>query len=358
MAAKNLIRRATHAGSWYLSDGEELNEQLSGFLANVPIASFEHGPVPIPDARIIIAPHAGYSYSGATSAWAYKFWDVSKIRRIFLLGPSHHVYLTSCALSQCSEYETPLGNIPIDIETVKQLQQTGRFELMSKVTDEDEHSLEMHLPFIYKILSESRGGIRPLVPMMIGALSASAEREFGELLAPYLRDPENGFIISTDFCHWGTRFGYTTYVDDPECSKIRSLSSSSAVSKLNSEVPIYRSIEIMDYKGMDVSNGGSHAEWMEYLSRTKNTICGRHPLGLLISSVEYLRANGVELDLDKRKPAPGSEPEEIVAKNGLTGEDALKYSFGKIYWIQYKQSSKCMRISDSSVSYASGFAKA
>ena len=75
-------------------------------------------------------------------------------KRIFLLGPSHHFYLTQCALSQCDEYETPLGNLRIDEETVSQLQQTGKFDRMSLGVDEDEHSLEMHLPYIYKLLSK------------------------------------------------------------------------------------------------------------------------------------------------------------------------------------------------------------
>lgn len=72
--------------------------------------------------------------------------------RIFLLGPSHHFYLANAALSRCTKYATPLGNLSIDIETTKALSETGHFTWMTKDTDEDEHSLEMHLPYIYKVL--------------------------------------------------------------------------------------------------------------------------------------------------------------------------------------------------------------
>ncbi|KAK7205016.1 MEMO1 family [Myxozyma melibiosi] len=336
-------RRATHAGSWYLGDGDDLDIQLTEFLDNVPSASTEHGPFPVPGARIIIAPHAGYSYSGPTAAWAYKAWDVSGLKRVFLLGPSHHVYLKSCALSQCTEYETPLGNIPIDTETIEKLHKGGEFQMMSKSTDEDEHSLEMHLPYIYKILSSSKEGMRPLVPIMVGSLSAKMEREFGEILGPYLADPANGFVVSSDFCHWGSRFGFTNYVEDADCSRVRSLSGSNQIS---SDMPIYKSIEIMDYKGMEVASRGSHAEWTTYLSRTKNTICGRHPIGVVIAGIEALREAGVGESDDKSTAEPAGE------------EDAQKDQFGKIYWVQYNQSSHCKRLSDSSVSYASGFAKA
>ncbi|KAK9474267.1 MEMO1 family [Dipodascopsis tothii] len=354
-----MLRRATHAGSWYKADPAALDADLTSFLDAVPAFSVEHGALPIRGARIIIAPHAGYDYSGPTGAWAYKAWDVSNIKRVFVLGPSHHVYLRGCAISKCAAYETPLGPLPLDGATLDALEATGRFERMSRETDEDEHSLEMHLPFVRKILAAHYGPDRlpPLVPIMVGALTAAHEREYGQLLAPYLADKANAFVFSTDFCHWGQRFGYTAYVDDPEDFVApRALGRSSA--PVSAAVPIYRSIEALDYRGMDIATDGSHALWTQYLADTGNTICGRHPLGVLLAAVELRRAAGQELPDADRQPAEGTTPQAIVREQGLTGEDALKYQFGKIYWVQYKQSSRSVRLADSSVSYASGFAKA
>ncbi|KAL9095845.1 MAG: hypothetical protein Q9165_001842 [Trypethelium subeluteriae] len=158
------IREASHAGSWYTSSKQQLSTQLDGWLAQVPSNTKPIGPqsssgnaveLPSPGCRAIIAPHAGYSYSGPAAAWAYKALDLSKAKRVFLLGPSHHFYLTRCALSQCEEYETPLGNLRLDKDTISALHQTGKFDKMSLGVDEDEHSLEMHLPYIYKLLSKS-----------------------------------------------------------------------------------------------------------------------------------------------------------------------------------------------------------
>jgi AmmeMemoRadiSam system protein B len=174
-------RRATHAGSWYTASKSQLSRELDAWLDHVdvpvkPIGKVSSGEasltvLPVPGARVIIAPlvcpfiillpssnilpfrHAGYSYSGPAAAWAYRSWDVSKAKRIFILGPSHHFYLTKCALSKCVDYETPLGHLAIDKQTTKQLYDTGNFQYMSQSVDEDEHSLEMHLPYIYKILS-------------------------------------------------------------------------------------------------------------------------------------------------------------------------------------------------------------
>ena len=114
--------------------------------------------------------HAGYSYSGPAAAWAYKSINTAGISRVFILGPSHHVWLDGCALSKCKEYETPIGNLPLDVDSklfrasfrsdtytknfesaVQELRQTGVFSDMDIGTDEDEHSIEMHLPYVRKI---------------------------------------------------------------------------------------------------------------------------------------------------------------------------------------------------------------
>jgi AmmeMemoRadiSam system protein B len=87
-------------------------------------------------------------------------------KRVFLLGPSHHIHLPNAALSQCTTYETPLGDLTIDTDSklfsypglkvvIKELKSKGNFTTMSISADEDEHSLEMHLPYIYTILSKS-----------------------------------------------------------------------------------------------------------------------------------------------------------------------------------------------------------
>jgi hypothetical protein len=75
-------------------------------------------------------------------------------KRVFLLGPSHHLYLEKAALTKCTHYGTPLGNLPIDAATTAELHKTGQFDWMTQDVDEDEHSLEMHLPYIYKMLSK------------------------------------------------------------------------------------------------------------------------------------------------------------------------------------------------------------
>jgi len=76
----------------------------------------------------------------------------SNSKRVFLLGPSHHFYLNGCGLPSVSAYDTPFGQIPLDMDVMARLRKTGAFVEIRKDVDEDEHSLEMHLPFIFHVM--------------------------------------------------------------------------------------------------------------------------------------------------------------------------------------------------------------
>ncbi|KAJ2845235.1 hypothetical protein IWW36_004866 [Coemansia brasiliensis] len=319
------VRRATHAGSWYTGDGEQLNQELQRWLDNVPDEVPEIEPpgescsLPIKGARAIIAPHAGYSYSGANAAYAYKCVDIETIKRVFLLGPSHHAYLTKCALSQCTKYATPLGDIQVDTEMIEELKANGEWEVMSTQVDEDEHSLEMHLPYIYKIFENKIDQIK-LVPILVGNLSGLDELYYGESLSDYLYKEENLFIISSDFCHWGHRFGYTYYTTH-NSSKILNPRGPPPLGQ-----PIWESIQKLDFDGMEAIAEATWREYRCYMKETKNTICGRHAIGVLLGSLRALY---------------------------LSPEPDVPYP--RLRFIKYDQSNKVHNPSDSSVSYASAY---
>nr|XP_019825010.1 PREDICTED: protein MEMO1 [Bos indicus] len=202
---KNFERLYEGAGMWlsdshlarYELDGPQLNAQLEGWLSQVQSTKRP--------ARAIIAPHAGYTYCGSCAAHAYKQVDPSITRRIFILGPSHHVPLSRCALSSVDIYRTPLYDLRIDQKIYGELWKTGMFERMSLQTDEDEHSIEMHLPYTAKAM-ESHKDEFTIIPVLVGALSESKEQEFGKLFSKYLAEPSNLFVVSSDFCHWGYEY--------------------------------------------------------------------------------------------------------------------------------------------------------
>lgn len=182
------IRPATHSGSWYTDNPSELNAQLSSWLENVSITE--------QPCKALIGPHAGFSYSGPTAAWAYNHINPNSYTRIFLFGPSHHFYLSGCALPFSLAYETPLGNLLIDQEIIAELESSGKFKKLKKSQEEQEHSLEMHLPYIRKIFE---GKDVKLVPIMVGDMKN--DEEYARIFKGYFEASDNLFVFSSDFCH-------------------------------------------------------------------------------------------------------------------------------------------------------------
>lgn len=111
---------------------------------------------------------------------------------------------------------------------------------MDKKTDEDEHSIEMHLPYVAKVMEDFKDQFT-IVPIMVGSLSTESERLYGEILAPYLEDPSNLFVISSDFCHWGNRFHYTYY--DKSCGHIYQ-----SIEKLDKQVSTFLILFVSFFK--------------------------------------------------------------------------------------------------------------
>ncbi|KLO14434.1 UPF0103-domain-containing protein [Schizopora paradoxa] len=330
MAFDTELLRATHAGSWYTSNAEELDEELSDNLNNARPTEEHTFTFPVKGVKAIIAPHAGYSYSGPAAAWAYKAIDTTGIKRVFILGPSHHVYVDGCQLTKCNEYATPLGSLPVDKETVAELRQTGAFSDMSLKTDEDEHSIEMHLSYVRKVFE---GLDIKIVPILVGAINSSSEARYGALLAPFLQRSDTLCVVSSDFCHWGTRFSFTHYYTSPPTSINAgvALTKSNAASSISPTFPIYSSIEALDRQALNIlsvppnSAAKAQSDFIAYLKTTENTICGRHPIGVLL---------GALVEIEKSKE----------------GKDI------KLEWVRYEQSSQCEHVRDSSVSYASAYA--
>lgn len=290
-----IIRRAMKAGSWYERSPSVLNNQLTDWLNKAGQAQFA-------PAKAIISPHAGYQHCGSCAAYAYK--ELSpEVSRIFILGPSHFVRLNGIALSPASIYETPLGNLSIDRDIYDELYATNQFEEMSIETDEEEHSLELQLPFLFKVMSK-RSQPYKIVPMMVGSIRPDKEALYGRILSKYLAQPENAFVISSDFCHWGSRFSYQHY--DKSWGRI------------------YESIEKLDKLGMKSIKDLKHTSFCSYLKTYGNTICGRHPIGVLLSAIECLNDQSAN---------DNSKPRYLVK------------------FLDYLQSSKCHNMSDSSVSY-------
>lgn len=182
------VRPPAVAGRFYPSDPVELRRLITDLLAEAPLAT---GPVP----KAVIAPHAGYVYSGpiAASAYARLIPGRSRIERVVLLGPSHYVALNGLATASADAFATPLGMVPVDLQAVREVR------LLPQVRELDEahaqeHSLEVQLPFLQCVLDDFT-----LVPLAVGNATPD---EVSQVLDLLWDGPETCFVISSDLSHY------------------------------------------------------------------------------------------------------------------------------------------------------------
>lgn len=313
------IRPATHSHSWYSGYENKLNGQLAKYFNN----NFKDR------SRIVIGPHAGYTYSGERLGETFNALNLTGIKRVFILGPSHHVYFRSFAyISNYDYYDTPIGKLKVDTELGKKLVNHTEMRFMNEEIDQDEHSFEMHCPFLKYKMNEA--GIDTedikIVPIMISNLDSQLLDKISNILLPFFSDESNAFVISSDFCHWGLRFGYTEYLSKPIDYDVKEilfkeleLSLITLGSRDRKALKIYQSIEQLDRFAMNIMSVGNYQDWQNYIKLSGNTICGQKPIVIILKLLALTK-----------------------------DERGFK-------WCGYSQSSQIHDVNDSSVSYASGF---
>jgi AmmeMemoRadiSam system protein B/AmmeMemoRadiSam system protein A len=181
------VKHAAVAGMFYPSDRNELSQMLKNML--------ESAKNNYPPPKAILAPHAGYIYSGPVAANAYaSLYPVrEKISRVVLLGPAHRVYVKGLALSSASHFDTPLGEIEVDKKSMQQVSKLPGVEIFDEAFSQ-EHSLEVHLPFLQMVLEKFS-----LLPVVVGDASP-------EMVSTFINTVWGGedtlIVISTDLSHF------------------------------------------------------------------------------------------------------------------------------------------------------------
>jgi len=184
------VRPPAVAGRFYPSDAGELTALVRRQLSTAQQAS-DACAVP----RAVIAPHAGFMYSGPIAAAAFAPWRAiaDRARRVVLLGPSHHFAFEGIAAPASSAFDTPLGEVPVDTDATQQLTRLP-FVHVADEPHVPEHALETHLPFIQQVLESFA-----IVPLVIGrAQPADVSQVLGELWG----GEETLISVSSDLSHF------------------------------------------------------------------------------------------------------------------------------------------------------------
>jgi AmmeMemoRadiSam system protein B len=181
------IRHSAIAGSWYPGSVSALAETIDGFVAEVDVAPVDG------ELRGLVAPHAGYAYSGGVAAYAYKQLEGKHFPTVVVVSPVHHYHAGRYLATARRYYETPLGLVEVNRDWLGQLDN----ELgLSFLQQDSEHSLEIQLPFLQRLLGQFT-----LVPVMMGDQSLAACRQLSAALTKILAGQEALLVASSDLAH-------------------------------------------------------------------------------------------------------------------------------------------------------------
>ncbi len=253
LTAADDIRPFLNTGPWYPADPAQLKKMLDGFFSTLPQP--EKGGM----VRGLVAPHAGFQYSGRCAARAYRALSPALgIRRVFLMGSSHSHGFHGACVGDYSAWATPLGNVAVDREICRALARSPLFKT-DRETMLREHSLENQLPFLQKALGSN--GYK-IVPIVFGSLEKREFATIAEAIAPFI-DPHTLIVASSDLTHYGEAFGYTPFRGD-----------------------LAANLDKLDKGFIDTVLRLDFDRYFSYREKTGITACGFAPIGVMIRLFE------------------------------------------------------------------------
>ncbi len=198
------VRPSPIAGQWYEGDPTALAEIVDEYLNDAALPRLDG------DVLGVIAPHAGHMYSGAVAGYAFAALKGLRPDLVAVLGPMHRPFDEPLLTTTHGAYFTPLGSIPVDRTTLKDLDVILKSELgygTTPVARDPEHSLEIELPFLQRVFQHEW----KLLPIMVRALDERVSEGLGKALATVLRDKNAVLVASTDLSHFFNQETALTY---------------------------------------------------------------------------------------------------------------------------------------------------
>lgn len=201
------VRPAAVAGMFYPANPRQLEHEVQKYLAAAQPQAFH--------AKALIVPHAGYIYSGAIAASAYATLKTiaPRIHRVILLGPTHRVAVDGLVLPDTDAFDTPLGRIQLDTEAMNVVGKLPQVNVSGEA-HEQEHSLEVQLPFLQSVLNDFT-----LLPLAVGMATAE---EVAEVLDAVWGGDETLIVISSDLSHY-LPYAAAQFVDNKTAQDILKL---------------------------------------------------------------------------------------------------------------------------------------
>ena len=250
-------------GFWFPAEKAKLAKDLDGYLAEKPAQPIENRPAGI------IAPHAGYQFSGPAAGAAFAALKGQSYDRVIVLGFSHRSFIRNASILDVEAYSTPLGDIPVDTGVTGELLKNDLFR-SQPYAHAREHSLENELPFLQRALPEGW----KLVPILIGQagqteteITEASMKLYGEIadaLRPFV-DDKTLVVASSDFTHYGANYGYLPFGNRPIPSG-----------------ELKRKLRELDFEAIYPALKLDAEAFRRKVNDKKITICGRRPICVLL----------------------------------------------------------------------------
>ena len=186
------IRKPFFAGSFYPADKKVLSKMIDGFLKNVKEESIDKNKI-----IGVIAPHAGYIYSGQTAAYSFKLLEGVKNKTFIILGRSHHAYFKGGIIDDRDAWFTPFGEIEIDKDLFKKFYKEKNFHINHTLLDV-EHAIEVEIPFLQKVCNDFK-----IFPILLGDINIQNVNSIAHTIYKIVRNRKDIiFIVSSDLSHY------------------------------------------------------------------------------------------------------------------------------------------------------------
>jgi AmmeMemoRadiSam system protein B len=189
------VRPSPIVGQWYEGNAKTLARNVDEYMDAAKIPELDG------EVMAVIAPHAGHVYSGNVAGYAFAPLRGRSPDLVAVISPMHHYYREPLLTTSHDAYRTPLGDIPVDKEAVNELDAVLNSKLgygLSPVSNDPEHSLEIELPFLQRVLKSDW----KLLPIMVRDQKPKTSEELGRALAQVLRDKNFILVASTDLSHF------------------------------------------------------------------------------------------------------------------------------------------------------------
>ncbi len=217
------VRKSIIAGSWYPGNSSVLKKDIEEFFNSVPDSE------PEGEVAAIIAPHAGYIYSGQVAAYAYKRVCGRNYDAVIVVGPSHRAAFHGVSVFSSGGYETPLGIVPVAEELAKRIKRKSSLVSDIPAAHLQEHSLEIQLPFLQYAL-----GNFSFVPLVMGDQDASTCQELAQAIYDSIKGMKVLIVASSDLSHFHS-YNEATKLDGVVLRHLKNSDAAGLLDSLRSE---------------------------------------------------------------------------------------------------------------------------